>query len=85
MKDIDVGTHCYVGINARGCGVVIVSDMPGHEKATGKDVAEMIKDGMKVERATTEDAHKLMCWKRPCLKHPRIEPEQPSLLLEATS
>ena len=45
----------YIGKKPEcGCIVAVVVDMPGMEKATGRDVAGFIKDGLIVERVSLE-------------------------------
>jgi len=44
----------YVGRKQCGCLVFAVVDVPGREKETAKDVAEAIRDGLTIERVTTE-------------------------------
>jgi hypothetical protein len=48
--------YCYIGLTKCNCLVAISCDMPGHEKGTAEDVADMIKSGLRVERATVDYA-----------------------------
>jgi hypothetical protein len=48
-------THAYVGRRECGCMCAAILDFPGNEAETGKEVAEFIRDGMKIDRVTVED------------------------------
>jgi hypothetical protein len=52
----NMGTHCYVGQLACGCGVALVRDMPDYKKDTAESVAQMVKDGYEVQRLPHEQA-----------------------------
>lgn len=47
-------SRCYVGRCKCGSVVAAVVDTPGYEKATAKDVAGFIKDGLTIEQMDTE-------------------------------
>lgn len=49
-------TYAYVGIKDCGCIVAAAVDVKAHSKDVAKSVADFIKDGLKVERVTVEEA-----------------------------
>ncbi len=52
-------TYCYVGrMPVCGCIGVVTVDMPEHAKDTAKCVAEMVRDGLNVERMLVDDFRK---------------------------
>ncbi len=53
---MNLGTHCYVGSMACGCGVALVRDMPEYPKDTAADVAGLIRSGYTVQRLPHEEA-----------------------------
>jgi hypothetical protein len=60
---MDMGTHCYVGTLACGCGVAITRDIPGYEKDTAKDVASFIAGALVVTRLPHKEACELFAAK----------------------
>ena len=45
---------CYVGFAACGCAVAATVDIPNHAKENARFVADLIRDGLTVERRTVE-------------------------------
>jgi hypothetical protein len=64
----DMGTHCYVGQLACGCGCAIVRDMPDYKKDTAKSVAQMVREGLQVTRLEHEAACDAFAFK--CAAYP---------------
>ena len=51
--------NVYIGKKECGCTVVIVSDDPKYKKDTADTVAEMIRDGLTVERTSQKEGLEL--------------------------
>lgn len=49
-----LATHLYIGRKACGCVVAVVNDEPDEPKWTAKEVANLIKSGLTVERISFE-------------------------------
>lgn len=47
-------THAYVGFRPCGCLVFASVDLPDEPKRTAKNVAEAIRDGLRIERQALE-------------------------------
>ncbi len=46
-------THCYIG--RKDCGCIRAARLDTRDKGTGRAVADMIADGLTVERMTNEE------------------------------
>lgn len=53
-------THDYIGLKPCGCVVVVIADIPGAEKITAREVADLIREGLKVERIPIADLHEYL-------------------------
>jgi hypothetical protein len=71
LADLDFGTHCYVGALPCGCGVAIARDVPAYKKHTAKDVAEMIGNGLVVQRLPHADA--CAAFDKRCAEYPHTD------------
>ena len=47
-------THVYIGTGPCGCWCFAVSDVPGDERDTAREIKRALKDGLRVERMTCE-------------------------------
>lgn len=56
--DIPAPSHDYVGRKPCGCVVAIVADLG--DKETGQNVAELIKDGLIIDRLPRQEAAHLL-------------------------
>jgi hypothetical protein len=69
-------TPSYIGRGECGCLFAAVVDDPAHRRDTARSVAQMIRDGLAVERSTVQ-------YVRDNWKHcPHQEPEVTQLSLE---
>ena len=81
MAQLPKPTHDYIGLRDCGCCVAVSADMPGWEKDTAKDIAAMIRGGLKVYRIPIEELNKYF----PLGCHCKLkEPEQISLFAEVS-
>jgi len=53
-------THAYLGLKDCGCAVAAVVDEKNHQKDVAKSVANFIKDGLRIERVTIEEARETL-------------------------
>ena len=51
--------NCYIGREKCGCVTVAIVDNPEHKKATAKEVAKCIREGMTVELMPVEAVREL--------------------------
>lgn len=77
MTGIPKPTHEYIGKKWCGCIVAMTADLPQFSKHTAKSVAEMISDGLTVERVPFGSSN--VIWDCPHGEKPK-EDEQPKLI-----
>ena len=53
-------THDYIGLTPCGCAVVVIVDVPSAEKITAREVADLIREGLKAKRIPIADLHKYL-------------------------
>lgn len=73
-------THVYIGRAACGCIRAVSTDMPGATDLVARDVSNMVKGGLTVERMPIEEFRAQKMTRPDCAVHTASAPRQEALL-----